>query len=313
MVTEKRISPWPTTKAIRSLSFRIDGKPELVTGSVSAETVSIFQNTSATGSAVNFTNRQDLPAGYTPYGIAIGDLDGDGRPEIATTGYSRFWSCSVSVLINNLPFPSTTPRISSFQPLSGPVGTHVLIKGRHFDPIAAKDKVYFSGIQAVISSATDSTLSVVVPAGASYSPITVTADSLSCVSTLSFTVTFPGGEAAFSDHSFNWRADSLYGNNPRSILLPDWDGDGRADLFVTNQGGGGSAFFHNTSTGNLIQLSSQEGGTVTSGIQPFGAATADFDGDGRMDIAFTDFNLNSVVYLLKNQSTSGHMAWAGHF
>ena len=336
-----------------------DGKPELLTGGDMAGTVSIFQNSSDSGSAINFTNRQDLPAGFTPYGIAIGDLDGDGRPDIATTGYSDntiailqnkgakgtisflpkvilatgqapysilmtdmngdglqdlvtadFGSSgSVSVLLNNLPLPSTTPRISSFSPLSGPVGTNVLIKGRYFDRIAAKNMVYFSGIRAVIQSATDSTLSVVVPAGASYSPITVTADSLSCISTLSFTVSFPGGQAAFSTHSFNWRADSVFGNNPRSILLPDWDGDGRADLFVTNQGGG-SGFFHNTGTGNLIQLSSQEGGTVTNGVQPYGAATADFDGDGRMDIAFTDFNQTSAVYLLKNLSTSGHMAWA---
>jgi len=336
-----------------------DGKPELVTGSDVAETVSIFQNSSDSGSAINLTNRQDLPAGFTPYGIAIGDLDGDGRPDIATTGYSDNTmailqnkgakgtisflpkvllptgqapysiliadmdgdglrdlvtadfasSGSVSVLLNQLPVPSTTPRIISFSPLSGPVGTNVLIKGRYFDPVAARNIVYFSGIRALVKSATDSTLSVVVPAGASYSPITVTTDSLSCISNLSFTVSFPGGQAAFSAHSFNWRADSVYGNNPRSILLPDWDGDGKADLFVTNQGGG-SGFFHNASTGNLIQLSSQEGGTVTTGAQPFGAAMADFDGDGRMDMAFSDFIQNGAVHLLKNQSTVGHMAWA---
>src|SRR5258708_4657666 len=65
------------------------------------------------------------------------------------------------------------PTISSFSPTSGPVGTTVTITGSNFNTTASNDVVYFGGVKATVSSATATTLKVVVAAGSTYQPISV--------------------------------------------------------------------------------------------------------------------------------------------
>jgi hypothetical protein len=62
-----------------------DGKPDLVLAAynTSANAISILRNTTSSGS-IAFAAKVDLPAGTNPYGIALGDLDGDGKTDIAS-------------------------------------------------------------------------------------------------------------------------------------------------------------------------------------------------------------------------------------
>ncbi len=62
-----------------------DGKPELVVENQVGSTVSIFKNNSVSGTidASSFAAKLDVTPGSTPAGVAIGDLDGDGRPDLA--------------------------------------------------------------------------------------------------------------------------------------------------------------------------------------------------------------------------------------
>ena len=49
---------------------------------------------------VSFIARRDFGAGRAPYSVAVGDFNGDGKPDLAVVnGYSA----NVSVLINNTP------------------------------------------------------------------------------------------------------------------------------------------------------------------------------------------------------------------
>ena len=47
--------------------------------------LSLFRNISAPGSFTNtsLAGRLDFASGTNPYGVSVGDLDGDGRPDIA--------------------------------------------------------------------------------------------------------------------------------------------------------------------------------------------------------------------------------------
>jgi hypothetical protein len=81
------------------------------------------------------------------------------------------------------------PRISSFTPTSGPVGTTVTISGAHFTGATA---VAFNGTPASFSAVSETKLSATVPSGASRGPISVTTPAGSATSTAAFTVTVPG-------------------------------------------------------------------------------------------------------------------------
>src|ERR1700733_4566687 len=70
------------------------------------------------------------------------------------------------------------PKITSISPVAGPLGATITINGSNFDPVAAHDAVYLGPVKATILSASTSVLTVRVPIGTAYAPLTVTADSL---------------------------------------------------------------------------------------------------------------------------------------
>ena len=65
---------------------------------------------------------------------------------------------------------TVTPRVDSFTPLLGPVGTTVTVRGHNFTGTTA---VRFNGVNAGFSSVTDTQLVTVIPGGASTGPLTV--------------------------------------------------------------------------------------------------------------------------------------------
>lgn len=70
--------------------------------------------------------------------------------------------------------PSVSPKITSFTPLGGAVADSVTIFGTGFSKTTSANKVAFNGTQATVITATDTSLRVMVPAGASTGKITVT-------------------------------------------------------------------------------------------------------------------------------------------
>ena len=70
------------------------------------------------------------------------------------------------------------PSITSFSPVSGPVGTTVTITGINFSTTASNNIVFFGAVKATVSAASAASLTVKVPAGATYKPITVTVNQL---------------------------------------------------------------------------------------------------------------------------------------
>lgn len=68
-----------------------DGKLDIAVTNISANTVSVFRNTSTSGS-ISLAAKTDFATNTQPSGLAITDIDGDGRPElvincIGLTGY----------------------------------------------------------------------------------------------------------------------------------------------------------------------------------------------------------------------------------
>lgn len=87
---------------------------------------------------------------------------------------------------------AAAPTISSFSPLSGPIGTTVTIIGTNFSSTIASDTVKFHGTTGSITSATTTQIVAVVLAGTTTGTITVTVGSAgTATSGSSFTVTAP--------------------------------------------------------------------------------------------------------------------------
>ena len=76
-----------------------DGKPDLAVANRSSAKVSVLRNTATSGSiaAGSFAAKVDFTTGTGPVSVALGDLDGDGKPDLAVANYG---SATVSVLRN---------------------------------------------------------------------------------------------------------------------------------------------------------------------------------------------------------------------
>jgi PA14 domain/FG-GAP-like repeat/Bacterial Ig domain/Secretion system C-terminal sorting domain/IPT/TIG domain len=72
-----------------------DGKAELITGSLTSNTISILKNTSNSG-IILFSEKSDFFIGISPGLAAIGDLNGDGKPDLAISSSE----VSLAILIN---------------------------------------------------------------------------------------------------------------------------------------------------------------------------------------------------------------------
>ncbi|CAN5594288.1 hypothetical protein BH10BAC2_BH10BAC2_21220 [soil metagenome] len=201
------------------------------------------------------------------------------------------------------------PTISSFNPISGSVGTSVTITGTNFNAVVANNIVYFGAAKATVSVATTTSLSVTVPAGATYQPISVLNKStkLSAYSTLPFTVTFNGGNNGFLPNSFSDKTDVV--DSISSIEGRwDYDGDGKLDLSVVtyqNNNLRKLSILRNTSIDETISF--DETKIDTTGKYLYGTVTADFDGDGKPDIA--GINTQNNLYIYKNTSTAGNISF----
>ena len=85
-----------------------DGKPDLVITAITyASSVSVLLNTTAPGATTpTFTANTDFEAGVVPRSVAIGDLNDDGKPDLAIANNG---SNSVSVLLNTTTSGATAP------------------------------------------------------------------------------------------------------------------------------------------------------------------------------------------------------------
>ncbi len=110
-------------------------------------------------------------------------------PPGATTGkISVTVGANTALSATNFVVTNSSPSITSFTPLSGPVGTVVTINGANFDPIENNNIVSFNGVDGYVYGSTTTSITVEVPAGADTGPITVNVGGNIATSSVPFTV-----------------------------------------------------------------------------------------------------------------------------
>jgi hypothetical protein len=250
-----------------------DGKPDIVVTNYDSGAVSVYRNTSTRGSITNssFAAKVDYATGTKPLGVAIGDLDGDGKPDLVVVNIDITGNSIVSVFRNTSVPGSIT--ISSFaQRVNFPASTGQFVAIRDLDGDGKPD-------------------------------LAVT-DWTGWISVLRNT-SVPG---SITSSSFAAEVDFETGHYSRGIAIGDLDGDGKPDLAVANGGNNtipGSdlvSVLRNTSVPGSITFAAKV--DFKTGEYPIDVALGDLEGDGKPDLVVTNWNSNTVsVY--RNTSTSG--------
>jgi hypothetical protein len=94
--TDFAVGTNPFSVAIKDLNG--DGKPDLAVANFGSNTVSILLNTTQLGPSVTFDPAVNFAVGTNPYSVAIGNLNGDSKPDLAVTNIN---SNNVSILLNS--------------------------------------------------------------------------------------------------------------------------------------------------------------------------------------------------------------------
>ncbi|MFM7853558.1 MAG: FG-GAP-like repeat-containing protein, partial [Flammeovirgaceae bacterium] len=284
-----------------------DGKPDLGITNRNLSTFLVLKNNNAPGSinassfgaAVSF----DTGAGQLGDSGVRGDIDGDGKPDVVAINLT---TNTISILRNQL--ATLPPTISSFTPISGAVGTSVTINGTNFNAVAANNTVYFGAVKALVTAASATQLTVTVPVGATFQPISVLANGLAGTSSKPFLVTF-ASNGVINTSSFASKVDIATSGQLYGVSLGDLDGDGKSDLAVSNFGGATVSVLRNNTTSSVITTGSFTNADLVSGAGPYGVAIGDLDLDGKLDLAVANWNANTVS-LYRNKSTSGSLTAA---
>jgi hypothetical protein len=99
-----------------------------------------------------------------------------------------FFGHNVTLGLVQVEGATSAPTITSFSPMSGPVGTTVTITGTNF---TGATSVKFNGVTATFIVNTATKITATVPTGATTGPISVTTAGGTATSTSNFTVTTP--------------------------------------------------------------------------------------------------------------------------
>ena len=206
------------------------------------------------------------------------------------------------------------PVVSTVTPGFGIGGaTSVTITGSGFDATAANDVVFFGATKANVLTASTSSLTVTVPIGAIYAPVTV----------LNLTTHLTGFQhyqympsydtSCFRTNQITFQPSVAFTADigPITINLADVDGDGKADMVVGEWLSTDKVLiYRNTSTAGVINSSSFAAPvTVTTTTLVLNVKVADLDGDGKPELIYTGPN-TARVYVVKNNSTPGAISFA---
>lgn len=251
----------PYVAALRDLNG--DGRPDLIAASYSTGNGSVLLNLTPPGSATaTFGSPQNFGVCPAPIFLALGELNGDGKPDL--TGGCL--SSGVFVVLN------TTVPASPPAAFAAPV--NFTTTGSNPVSVAMADFNGDGKPDLSVANLGSNTVSVLLDA------------------------TAPGAAIP----AFSAPTGYGTGINPASVATGDLNGDGKPDLVVANLNSATvSTLLNNTSPGAALPafLAKQD---FSAGNRPTAVAIGDLNGDGRLDLVAGNFTSNDVSVLINTTS-----------
>jgi hypothetical protein len=234
--------------------------------------------------------------GNEPFSVAIGDLNGDGRPDLATANYFH----TVSVLLGNGDgtFGAKTDySTGAIYPYSVAIGD-LNSDGR---PDLAVAGLGFCRASVLLGNG-GGAFGAITSYGTGYSSYSVgigdvNGDGRPDLATANADGSTVSVLLGNGDGTFGANSDFVTGDSPRSIVMGDMNGDDKLDLATAN-----------LNSNNVSVLLGDGNGTFSghsdyaTGSLPRWLAIGDLNGDGRPDLAVATyiFGSNTVSVLLGN-------------
>ncbi len=156
----------------------------------------------------------------------------------------------------------------------------------------------------MVSAATTGSLTVTVPVGATFQPITVTTNRLTAYSDRPFALSFPNG-GSITPHSFAPKSDFPSGtapSSPYSVAVGDLDGDGKPDMAVANLSSFSISVLRNIGSAGAVSFAPKTDYPAID--EANNIFMADIDGDGKLDLIVTNSE-SSTISIFRNISVAG--------
>ncbi|HEX3745061.1 MAG TPA: FG-GAP-like repeat-containing protein [Bryobacteraceae bacterium] len=270
-------------------------------------TVSMANASGALQAAAN-----PLAVGGKPESVAVGDFNGDGRPDLATANYN---DGTVTVLIANLSGGYTAATGSPFSVGTNPQSVAVGdFNGDGHQDLAVANfgsnnvTILLGDGMGGFAAATGS------PVTAGTQPVSAAVGDFNGDGVQDLAIANSGGGSVSillgnGSGGFTAANGSPFpvGSNPSSIAVGDFNGDGAQDLAVANLGDGTvTVLLANMSGG----FTAPTGSPFNVGSMPYSVAVGDFNADGKADLAIANSHGNNVTVLMGNGS-GGFSAFTG--
>ena len=244
-------------------------------------------------STASGVTRVDYAAGGTPAGVAIGDFDGDARPDLAVANNG---SNSVSVLLNNGDgtfAPATNFAIGAGQ---FAVATADLNGDGRLDLVTASQA---TNNVSVLFGNGDGTFGAATHFGAGGFPASIAIADLNGNGALDLAVANESGTVSvlLGNGSGGFAPATHYTAAPGtiSVAIGDLNGDSRLDLATANLGSNTVSVLLGTGGGSFAAATS-----LIAGTHPISVAMGDLNGDNKLDLAIANQSSNNISVLLGN-------------
>ena len=309
----------PTPVLVRLADLDGDGRLDIVCVNQGNSTISLLRNTATSGviDGSSFAPKVDLVTPGDPRWVTVGDLDGDGKPDLASATHS---SGKLSLFQN-----SSTPGALSF-------GARVDITPSGWAPnIEAGDLDGDGQLDLIVGFASVPAVAVyrnihsggALGAGSFAAPVnfatgngpTITLGDLDgdgkpdvaapnqSDNTLSVlrNTSVPGSITA---SSLAPQVTFVTGGYPYSAVISDLDADGKVDVAVADSGSHSVSVFRNVaSPGDFSSASLSPRVAYPTGLGPRILSVADVDGDGSPDLGTPNLSQTSFS-ILRNTGTN---------
>lgn len=297
-----------------------DGNDDLAVATPNTDTVSVLLSTNAQGATTpTFAQTVNLTAGDSPNYVALGDLNGDGAPDLAASNLSA--DTTLSVLLSTTAQGATTPTFApSVNFTTGEIAYAVAIGDLNGD--GTPDVAILNGVQKTVSvllsttaqGATTPTFAPKVDFPTGSDPYSVAiADingddkpDLAFTNGASITVSvlLSTTEQGATTPTFEPRVDFPTVSYSYSLAVGDLNGDGMPDLAFTNSESDTVSALLNTTAPGATTPTFAPRVDFTTGTQPIAVAMGDLNGDGKPDLALTN-NQSSTVSVLLSTTAQG--------